>query len=182
MQNQFHHVPHWFPEGEGHLCRQDTDIYRQSNVIIMKDVSLVNVFKFSKLAEESNKKMVWGISKSFNIIFYFYDEFKREMILERLIKDRLNIIMNLMKDIILAGGYGFFVLEPEIFEYIKNDSTIWKKESMEKLTKNNQLSTFKHHGFYQHMDTTKEKNFLNKLWEIIKQNGKFSRKLSRDYE
>ena len=60
---------------------------------------------------------------------------------------------------------GFFVLEPDIFDYIKMDSTIWEKEPMEKLTKNNQLSAYKHYGFYQHMDTTKEKNFLNKLWE-----------------
>ena len=60
---------------------------------------------------------------------------------------------------------GFFVLEPEIFDYIKNDSTIWEGEPMEKLTKDNQLSAYKHHGFYQHMDTTKEKNFLDELWK-----------------
>ena len=60
---------------------------------------------------------------------------------------------------------GFFVLEPDIFDYIKNDSTVWEKEPMEKLTKNNQLSAYKHYGFYQHMDTIKEKNFLDKLWK-----------------
>ncbi len=60
---------------------------------------------------------------------------------------------------------GFFVLEPDIFDYIKNDSTIWEKEPMEKLTKNNQLSAYKHYGFYQHMDTVKEKNMLNELWK-----------------
>ena len=58
---------------------------------------------------------------------------------------------------------GFFVLEPGIFDYIKNDFTVWGKEPMEKLTNNNQLSVFKHKGFYQHMDTVKEKNFLNEL-------------------
>ena len=67
------------------------------------------------------------------------------------------------KEVWVNGG--FFVLEPDIFDYIKNDSTVWEEEPMKKLTKNNQLSAYKHYGFYQHMDTTKEKNFLNKLWE-----------------
>ena len=57
------------------------------------------------------------------------------------------------------------MLEPDIFDYIKSDSTIWEKEPMEKLTKNNQLSAYKHYGFYQHMDTVKEKNMLNELWK-----------------
>ena len=68
-----------------------------------------------------------------------------------------------MKDVWVNGG--FFVLEPQVFEYIENDSTIWEKEPMEGLVKNNQLSAYKHSGFYQHMDTIKEKNFLNKLWQ-----------------
>ncbi len=66
------------------------------------------------------------------------------------------------KDTWVNGG--FFVLEPEIFDYIKNDSTIWEKEPLEKLAEINQLSAYQHHGFYQHMDTMKEKEFLNKLW------------------
>ena len=68
-----------------------------------------------------------------------------------------------MEDVWVNGG--FFVLEPQIFEYLENDSTIWEKEPMEGLVKNNQLSGYKHSGFYQHMDTVKEKNFLNKLWQ-----------------
>jgi glucose-1-phosphate cytidylyltransferase len=66
------------------------------------------------------------------------------------------------KDTWVNGG--FFVLEPEVFDYIKNDSTIWEKEPLEKLAEINQLSAYQHHGFYQHMDTMKEKEFLNKLW------------------
>ena len=68
-----------------------------------------------------------------------------------------------MEEVWVNGG--FFVLEPEVFEYIENDSTIWEKEPMEGLVKNNQLTAYKHSGFYQHMDTIKEKNFLNKLWQ-----------------
>ena len=68
-----------------------------------------------------------------------------------------------MEEVWVNGG--FFVLEPQIFEYLENDSTIWEKEPMEGLVKNNQLSAYKHHGIYQHMDTIKEKNLLNKLWQ-----------------
>lgn len=68
-----------------------------------------------------------------------------------------------MNEVWVNGG--FFVLEPEVFDYLKDDSTVWEKEPMEKLTNNNQLSAFKHKGFYQHMDTAKEKNLLNKLWD-----------------
>ena len=66
------------------------------------------------------------------------------------------------KDMWVNGG--FFVLEPKIFDYIKNDLTIWEKEPLEKLVEINQLSAYQHHGFYQHMDTMKEKEFLNELW------------------
>ena len=59
---------------------------------------------------------------------------------------------------------GFFVLEPEVFDYIKNDFTVWEKEPMEKLSENNQLSAFKHHGFWHAVDTLRDKNYLNELW------------------
>lgn len=63
---------------------------------------------------------------------------------------------------------GFFVLEPQILEYIKNDSTIWEKEPMEKLAKENQLSAFKHDGFWQSLDTLRDKNYLDELWNSDK--------------
>ena len=68
-----------------------------------------------------------------------------------------------MEEVWVNGG--FFDLEPQVFDYLQNDSTIWEKEPMEGLVKNNQLSAYKHSGFYQHMDTVKEKNLLNKLWQ-----------------
>ena len=52
-----------------------------------------------------------------------------------------------------------------VFDYIKNDSTVWEKEPMEKLTKDDQLSAYKHRGFYQPMDTISDKNHLEKLWQ-----------------
>ncbi len=59
---------------------------------------------------------------------------------------------------------GFFILEPNVIDYIDNDNTSWEMESMVKLVNNNQLSAFKHSGFYQSMDTLKEMNILNDLW------------------
>jgi glucose-1-phosphate cytidylyltransferase len=68
-----------------------------------------------------------------------------------------------MKNIWVNGGY--FVLEPDVFDYIKDDSTTWEKEPMNELVKNKQLGAYEHTGFYQHMDTISEKKYLNKLWE-----------------
>lgn len=60
---------------------------------------------------------------------------------------------------------GFFVLEPQIFNYIKQgDETVWEREPLEKLAKDNQLSAFKHEGFWHPMDTLRDKNELESLW------------------
>jgi len=59
---------------------------------------------------------------------------------------------------------GFFVLEPKVFDYLKNDSTVWEKEPLEKLAKDDQLSAYKHKGFWQPLDTLRDKNYLEKLW------------------
>ncbi len=63
---------------------------------------------------------------------------------------------------------GFFVLESDIFDYIKNDSVVWEKEPMEKLSRKNQLSAFKHDGFWYAIDTLREKNHLENLWNSRK--------------
>jgi glucose-1-phosphate cytidylyltransferase len=59
---------------------------------------------------------------------------------------------------------GFFVLEPEIFRYIEDDSIIWEKEPLEKLAKENQLNAYKHNGFWKCMDTIRDKVELEQLW------------------
>lgn len=63
---------------------------------------------------------------------------------------------------------GFFVLEPEIFDFIDGDSTILEREPMEKLANDNQLSAFRHTGFWQPMDTLRDKHFLDELWQSEK--------------
>jgi len=65
------------------------------------------------------------------------------------------------------GGWingGFFVLEPEVFNYISNDKTIWERDPLEKLSKENQLSAYKHEGFWRPLDTLRDKNQLEELW------------------
>ncbi|MBX9587408.1 MAG: glucose-1-phosphate cytidylyltransferase [Gammaproteobacteria bacterium] len=66
------------------------------------------------------------------------------------------------------GGWingGFFVLSPKVFNYIENDNTIWEQEPMAKLCDENQMSAFLHDGFWQPMDTLREKNYLEELWQ-----------------
>lgn len=62
----------------------------------------------------------------------------------------------------INGGY--FVLEPEVIDYIEGDSTTWEQEPLQKLAHLGQLSAFKHDGFWQPMDTLKDKNYLEGLW------------------
>ena len=60
---------------------------------------------------------------------------------------------------------GFFVFEPEIFDYLQDDSTILERTPLETLTKENKLIAFRHSGFWYAMDTLREKKYLEKLWE-----------------
>ncbi len=59
---------------------------------------------------------------------------------------------------------GFFVLEPEIFNYIRDEKTVWEKEPLENLAKERQLAAYKHYGFWKPMDTLRDKNDLETLW------------------
>jgi glucose-1-phosphate cytidylyltransferase len=58
---------------------------------------------------------------------------------------------------------GFFVLEPEIFKFIKNNNTYFEREPLENLTKRKQLAALKHDGFWQCMDTKRDKDNIDKL-------------------
>ena len=70
------------------------------------------------------------------------------------------------KDYLVNGG--FFVFTNEIFKYIKNDKTILEKSPIIKLTRNRQISGYKHKGFWFSMDTQRDHIYLNKLWKIKK--------------
>ena len=68
---------------------------------------------------------------------------------------------------------GFFVMEPEFFKSIKNDSTILEQKPLENAAKKRQLGAFKHEGFWQCMDTKKDKDILSKILNKKKSNSKF---------
>ncbi len=59
---------------------------------------------------------------------------------------------------------GFFVLEPQIFDYIEGDQTVWELEPMERLAREKQLSAFRHYGFWRPMDTLRDKIVLEEMW------------------
>jgi len=59
---------------------------------------------------------------------------------------------------------GFFVLEPKVFDYLENDSTVWERKPLEKLAQEGQLSAYKHPSFWQPLDTLRDKNYLEDLW------------------
>ena len=63
---------------------------------------------------------------------------------------------------------GFFVIEPEFFKFIKNDKTYLEKEPMEKITKKKQLVAYKHKGFWQCMDTKRDKDYLDQIIKKVK--------------
>jgi len=60
---------------------------------------------------------------------------------------------------------GFFVLSPKVFDYIRDDSTVFEREPLEKLADDGELKTYLHEGFWQCMDTARDRDYLNKLWD-----------------
>ena len=63
---------------------------------------------------------------------------------------------------------GFFVLDPAALDYVKDDTTVWEREPMETLAANDQLVAWQHDGFWQPMDTLRDKQQLTRLWESRK--------------
>ncbi|MCR8635033.1 glucose-1-phosphate cytidylyltransferase [Paenibacillus radicis (ex Xue et al. 2023)] len=63
---------------------------------------------------------------------------------------------------------GFFVLEPDVFDLIEGDATIWELEPLERLAASSQLAGFRHHGFWHPMDTLRDKLLLEEWWSSSK--------------
>ena len=59
---------------------------------------------------------------------------------------------------------GFFVLTPAVLDLIKNDQTVWEQEPLEHLANVGHMAAFEHSGFWQPMDTLRDKNHLEQLW------------------
>jgi glucose-1-phosphate cytidylyltransferase len=66
------------------------------------------------------------------------------------------------------GGWingGFFVLSPPVLDYIDGDSSLWEMEPIDRLAQEGEVSAYKHYGFWQPMDTLRDKNHLEELWQ-----------------
>jgi glucose-1-phosphate cytidylyltransferase len=60
---------------------------------------------------------------------------------------------------------GFFVLSPQVIDYITDDTTTWEREPLERLAQEGNLAAYQHHGFWQPMDTLRDKVHLEELWQ-----------------
>jgi glucose-1-phosphate cytidylyltransferase len=67
---------------------------------------------------------------------------------------------------------GFFVCEPKLFEYLKDDNEMFEREPMDRLIAKKQVNTFKHNGFWMPMDTLRDNQILNKMWNDNKADWK----------
>lgn len=72
---------------------------------------------------------------------------------------------------------GFFVLSPKVFDYIDNDLTTFEREPLERLAAEGQLKTYRHEGFWQCMDTVRDRDLLNQMWETGNAPWKDTKKL-----
>lgn len=59
---------------------------------------------------------------------------------------------------------GFFVLSPKVLDYIKDDASVWEQKPLKELARKGQLSAYRHDGFWQCMDTVRDRNYLEELW------------------
>jgi glucose-1-phosphate cytidylyltransferase len=81
--------------------------------------------------------------------------------------DRNNAVLSFQEKPRGDGSWingGFFVVEPAVFERIDGDDTVWEREPLESLAGDGQLLAFNHNGFWQPMDTLRDKNHLEELW------------------
>jgi glucose-1-phosphate cytidylyltransferase len=59
---------------------------------------------------------------------------------------------------------GFFVLTPRVLDYLSSDADIWEQEPLQRLAADDQLMAYEHQGFWQPMDTLRDKHHLEELW------------------
>ena len=113
--------------------------------------------------------LFWGYLPSL-----LYENFSHTLVLSSIFPGRFGVL-NIQNETVVDfnekvpgdGGWingGYFVLEPEVLDYIENDKTIWEREPLEKLAKEGNLSAYRHKEFWHPMDTLWDKNHLENLW------------------
>lgn len=118
----------------------------------VSDVNIVELLKFHRQQKKIATMTAVNIEQRFGILDINNDN-TISSFREKDVKDGAKI----------NGGY--MVLEPEIFEFIEGDETIFEKEPLENIAHLGQLVAYKHEGFWQCMDTKREKEKLDALWE-----------------
>lgn len=81
--------------------------------------------------------------------------------------DQSNLIQSFREKNQSDGGYingGFMVLEPQVFNYLESDETVFEKEPLSQLARDGQLTAYRHNGFWKCMDTQRDKELLEELW------------------
>jgi len=63
---------------------------------------------------------------------------------------------------------GFFVLSPRVLDYLEDDATVWEQQPLQRLAADGELMAYEHHGFWQPMDTLRDKTYLEELWSAGK--------------
>lgn len=79
-----------------------------------------------------------------------------------------DVVVNFTEKPAGEGGFingGFFVLSSKIGKYIEGDATIWEREPLERISDDGELRAYRHEGFWQPMDTLRDKQYLEELWE-----------------
>ncbi len=85
--------------------------------------------------------------------------------------DENNVVRNFIEKPKEDGAWingGFFILKPEVFQYLKDydaDPIMWEAKPLDDLTKTGELVAYKHHGFWKCMDTMRDNHDLNKMWD-----------------
>ena len=83
------------------------------------------------------------------------------------IQEKTNVIQQFAEKRKEDGGWinaGFMVIEPDVFNYIEGDQTTFEREPLEKLSAEGQVVAYQHNGFWQCMDTLKDKQQLDEMW------------------
>ena len=68
----------------------------------------------------------------------------------------------------LSRNGGYFILKPSVFKYLEGDNTIWEQEPLRRLAKEKELKAFEHNGNWQAMDTLRDKENLERMWQTGK--------------
>ena len=117
------------------------------------DLKKINIKQLINFHEQKNKMVTMTVTQPkprFGIV-----KIKKDQVVE--------INEKSIKDEKWING-GYFVLEPNIFDFIKGDDSIWENESLKKLSKSGQVSAFKYYNEYVPMDTKYDKMYLEELW------------------